>query len=50
MVLITLAVPGTGPAGLSVKQADRVLTITAKTRQLAMLLELSEDLKVLHVR
>lgn len=49
MVLITLAVPGTGPAGVSVKHADRLLTITVKARQLAMQLEVSEDLEVLHV-
>ena len=50
MVLVTLAVPGTESAGVSMKQADRVLTITVKARQLAMQLEVSEDLEVLHVR
>ena len=50
MVLITLAVPGTGPAGISLKQAGRVLKITIKARPLTMQLDVSEDLEVLHVR
>lgn len=50
MVLVTLAVPGSGPAGVSVKQSGRIMTITIKARALAMQLDVSEDLKVLHVR
>lgn len=50
MVLVTLAVPGSGTAGVTVRQADGILTITVKARKFAMQVNVSDNLDVLDSR
>ena len=47
MVLVTLAVPGAGPAGITVRQDGGTLILTARFRQRTMQVEVSEKLAIL---
>ena len=50
VILVTLAVPGSGSARVSVKPAGPRWTIAVQARPWTMTFDLSEDLKIHHIR